>query len=107
MTWCLAIAVVVFLSTFWRRSVGLGLVILLWPAYLIRTTIFGVPTTALELSIYALTVASLIEMARRRDWSRLHLPRWMGTLIMAWVVAWVLATLFSTDRQASWGALKA
>ena len=53
----LLIALAVFLITLWRREYGLAAVVVLWPAYLLRTTIVGVPTTALELSIYALVVA--------------------------------------------------
>lgn len=107
MTLPVLIAATVFLITLWRREYGLGTVILLWPAYLIRTSVAGIPTTALELSIYGLTAAWVIDGLRVRHLVRLRLPRPLYWLMFAWTAAWILATAFSTDKQASLGALKA
>lgn len=101
------ISVLVFLITLWRREYGLAAVILLWPAYLLRTTIDGIPTTALELAIYALVVGWIVTSVRLHKFVWPKLPRHMAWLIGLWVLAWVLATVFSTDHQASLGALKA
>lgn len=101
------IAFAVFLVTLWRRDFGMGALILLWPAYLLRTSLWGVPTTALELSVYGASLAALIVNTYRRQWSRTTLPRWWLTAMLLWVIAWVVATAWSADRQASLGALKA
>lgn len=103
----LAIALVVLLVT-WRRPVdGIALVVLLWPAYLLRTTIQGIPTTALELAIYGLVAGFVLSAIRTRRLIWPKLPKWYHLFGALWILAWVLATLFSTDRQASLGALKA
>lgn len=102
------LAAVVGLIAFWRLPYGLAALIILWPSYLWRATIAGVPTTGLELSIYAVTIAGLIDFFRRRpgfDWLRLA-KIWfffLGLLTLAWVVA----TVFATNHQAALGAFKA
>ncbi len=107
MTYIFLMAAVVLLITLWRREYGLGAVILLWPSYVLRTTISDIPTTALELSIYALAAGWLVRSIISRDFIRPKLPRWMMVLTGLWVVAWILSTALSTDHQASLGAFKA
>lgn len=101
------IAGVIFLIALWRREYGLGAVILLLPAYLLRTTVVGIPTTALELSIYAVFLAWVIRDAARRQFIWPKLPSWALISLVFWVLAWVIATIFSQDQQASLGAMKA
>lgn len=101
------IALVVFLIAIWRRDYGLGAVILLWPAYVVRTAIFGVPTTALEISLYALAVAWIVRDLVPRKGVQPKLPRWIVAGMLLWVAAWAIATAFSRDYQASLGASKA
>lgn len=103
----LLISTTVLLVALWRRDYGLGAVIILWPAYLLRTTIFSVPTTALELSIYALAVAWIVRDVLPRHLIRPELPRWFIVLAGFWVLAWIMSTVFSADLQASLGAFKA
>lgn len=101
------IAAVVFLITVWRREFGVAAVIILWPAYLLRTTIAGIPTTALELSIYALVVGWIVTGWKLKSFFWPRLPRSIYIFIGCWILAWIAATIFSQDRQASLGALKA
>ncbi len=112
----------------WRPVFGLGLLILLWPSYLLRTTVFGVPTTALELSLYMLVLAALVWwLARKPGLSAMSSPRRRGLgietrpngwhwvrmtrltwwLLAAWVVAWKVGVLVAADSTAALGALKA
>ncbi len=101
------ISMAVFMITLWRREYGVAAVILLWPAYILRTTIFGIPTTALELSIYAVVIGWLFMSRSPRYFTWPKLPHWFHPLIILWIIAWVVATVFSQDQQASLGALKA
>ncbi len=103
----LLIFISVLVVTFWKREYGLGAVIVLWPAYLIRTTIHGIPTTALEVSVYSLVVGFVIRAIVNKDLDLPKLPRWFKVCVAFWIVAWLLATAFSTDHQASLGAFKA
>lgn len=105
MIWPLLIAGVVFLLALWRPKFGVVAVTLLWPAYLIRTTIAGIPTTALELSIYSLTAATAMSWFRsRQPWPRL--PRWLWAWLIVLALGWLTATVFSSGHRASLGALK-
>lgn len=106
MTVVISVAVGVFLLSLWRPVYGLGAVMLLWPAYLLRTTVAGIPTTALELSIYGLTLAAAIRWVRSpRPWP--PLPRWLLLWGGVFVVAWVAATTVSPNLRDGLGALKA
>lgn len=101
------IAFTVFLIALWRREYGLSAVILLLPAYILRTTVFGIPTTALELSIYSLFAAWVIQGAARRQFVWPKLPSWALIGLVFWIIAWIVVTIFSQDQQASLGAMKA
>lgn len=92
----------------WRSvRMGVSALILLWPAYLLRTSLFGIPTTALELSIYGVALGAVLRGLLRGGYLLPRLPRWILVLTGAWIVAWTLSTLSSADQQASLGALKA
>lgn len=101
------IAGAVFLLTLWRREYGLGAVIILWPAYLLRTTIAGIPTTALELSIYALVAGCIATSLKQHRLVWPKIPRNIVLFVGLWSLAWISATVFSQDHQASLGAVKA
>lgn len=103
----LSIALLVFVLASVRRIFGLAATILLWPAYLIRTTIMGIPTTALELAIYSVMIVWCWDIARRRDWSVFRLSRLALAALSIWIIGWVTASIGAHDRQASFGALKA
>ncbi len=108
MIWPVIIAVIVFILSLWRPRFGVAAVIVLLPSYLIRTTIHGVPTTALELAIYALAFGVLIDAVRRKQGFRsVYIPRTWLVLFTVWALGWIISTIASTDRTASLGALKA
>lgn len=93
--------------TWWSVEFGLAAVLALLPTYLWRTSAWGIPTTALELTIYGFAVGALLHWALRGGWKRVKLSRRTWALLAAWIFAWLLAAAFSTDRQASLGAVKA
>ncbi len=107
MIWIILICAAMFLLTLWRREIGVAATLLLLPSYLLRTKLFGVPTTALELAIYSVALACAIVTAIKKDFMWPRLPRWFLISIVVWVIAWTLSTLNSTDCQASLGAFKA
>lgn len=101
-------AAAVFAITIWRPRYGLSATILLWPAYLMRTTVLNVPTTALELSLYAVAAAVIIQrLAKKISWHWIRMNRWTWWLLAAWVGAWTIATVAAPDRVAALGASKA
>lgn len=91
----------------WSVEYGLAAVILLLPTYLLRGSLVGIPTTNLELTIYGLVLGAILHWTLRGRWPRLRWPRPAGWLLVVWILAWVVATICSTDREASLGALKA
>lgn len=108
MIWISLIVVVSLGVTLWRPVYGLGFLILLWPSYLLRTEIVGIPTTALELSVYAATVSTILWwVIRKREWHWVKMSRPTWWLLAAWVVAWLVSTFIAEDRTAALGALKA
>lgn len=108
LTLSLAIAATIFLLTVWRPKLGVGAVILLWPAYLLRTELFSIPTTALELSVYATVAGTVVALLMRRlPWHWVQMTRLTWWLLGLWVLAWITATLMADDRQAALGAFKA
>jgi len=96
------------LLTLWRPRLALAAVILGWPLYLLRGDIAGIPTTALELMIYALAVAiGVLVFSKRFSWHWVRMTKWSWIFLGAWVSAWVIATFFSLNQEASLGAMKA
>lgn len=104
----LAITTIVIAIALWRPPLAAAAIILLWPAYLLRTTIAGIPTTALELSLYGALAALIVRLGLRQTiWHWIRLPRDTWWLLSGWGLAWLLATYFAADRHAALGALKA
>ncbi len=104
----LGIAAVVIVIALWRPPLGAAAIILLWPTYLIRTSIAGVPTTALELALYGALAALILRLGFRQTiWHWIRLPRDTWWLLGFWGLAWITATIFAVDHQAALGALKA
>ncbi len=104
----LGLAAIIFGLTIRRSALGASALVMVLPAYLLRTEIVGIPTTALELSIFVAAAGVLVSLWRKRlpwHWVRMTKTTWW--LLGAWVVAWVVATALADDRQAALGALKA
>lgn len=108
MTWIWIIPALVFFLTLRRPVLGVASVIVILPSYLLRTVVGGIPTTVLELSIYASTAAvAALVLSRRLTWAWVRMSRTTWWLLAGWIVAWVLATALADDRTAALGALKA
>jgi O-antigen ligase len=86
---------------------GIYLIIFCLPLYLIRFEIFKIPTTALELLIYALFVLWVIKGGHKGLWAVLKHERLLvwGTLLLLLGVS--IATIFSWDIRISAGIWKA
>ena len=100
--------IIMALIGWWRPMVAAALLSLLWPAYLVRTSVAGVPTTLLEIAIYGAGLGILVSVLAHR-WPRpkIHLSCMTMILTLAWSVAWIIATITSPDHRESLGALKA
>lgn len=73
------------------------------PAYLLRFSIVGIPTTALEILIYLFV--GLIILTR---WGQFRsLPRWVIWPTVLFLLAAVISTIISPDQRAALGILKA
>jgi len=108
MIWLIIIPLAVLAIAIWRPVYGLAAVVLLWPSYLLRGEIAGIPTTVLELSIYAVATTLIIRLLLKKiswQWPRITTTAWI--LISLWIVAWVIATFTAADREAALGAFKA
>lgn len=104
-----------FLAFAWmahkKTENGIYTVIFLLPFYLLRFSLGGIPTTALEVMIYLLFASWWLRNRRqlalrksvRQVYRREGLLAWGITLLWAGVF---LATLNSVDMRSSWGILK-
>ena len=83
------------------------------PAYLIRFKIFGLPTTLLEVLIYILFLLWLAKQAFNGDWritQNIELNRSNKLLFIGlslFIGGALIASLFSSNKEASFGLLKA
>ena len=83
------------------------------PAYLIRFKIFGLPTTLLEVLIYILFLLWLAKQAFNKNWrvtrnielNRSNKLLFIGLLLF--ISGALIASLFSSNKEASFGLLKA
>jgi len=106
--WAWLLAIITALATAWRPMWGMMVLVLAWPSYLLRTSIVGVPTTALELSIYAAAAAILIRLlTKSTTWHWVAMTKTTWWLLALWVIAWITATAMAADTAAALGALKA
>src|SRR3989344_7579483 len=89
------------------------IIVFLLPAYLIRFKIFGLPTTLLEVLIYILFLLWLAKQALNKNWRvtrNIELNRsdkllFIGLLLF--IGGALAASLFSSNKEASFGLLKA
>ncbi|MBI4090299.1 MAG: O-antigen ligase family protein [Candidatus Kerfeldbacteria bacterium] len=96
----------------WPR-LAVAAVVIGSPAYLLRSSVAGVPTTVLEAAVVGAAAGWLVGLATRRSLGRVvdTLRQAVGRplLIPIGLIAagWILATVVSIDLRASLGALKA
>jgi len=80
-----------------------GLVAAAAPAYLIRFSVFGIPTTALEILIYTFVAAVVLSR-----WGNLQFPpRNVLWPIILFILAAVISTIIAPDQRTALGILKA
>jgi O-antigen ligase len=86
---------------------GIYLIIFCLPLYLVRLEIFKIPTTVLELLIYALFVLWLVKRGYRGLWTALKHERLLVWGIVLLLLGVSIATFFSQDFRLSAGIWKA
>ncbi|OGZ32073.1 MAG: hypothetical protein A2V69_01240 [Candidatus Portnoybacteria bacterium RBG_13_40_8] len=87
---------------------GIYLIVFCLPLYLVRFTIFKVPTTALELLIYALFVLWLIKGFKFKDFKNLFVTHYSLFIAIILILIGVgVATFYSWNLRTSLGILKA
>ncbi len=99
------ISLIIFALICWRQmSWGISLIALFVPSYLLRTTIFGIPTTFLELLIYTTAIVFFLKLLIKKEKiqfkSNLILP------IALFLIAAVISVFISPDKVTSLGVLK-
>lgn len=80
----------------------IALICLALPAYLIRFSIFGIPTTALEILIYIVFIIGLVNIKKAAKIPRAYL--WPAGLLL---VAALISVWVSPDKRTALGELKA
>jgi O-antigen ligase len=87
---------------------GICLVVFCLPLYLVRFKVFGIPTTVLEILIYALFIFWLVKEFRFCKFKNLLITNY--SLLVAIILIFIgvsLATIFSSDLRTSAGIWKA
>lgn len=97
--------VLLFALSMWRLHLGVAVVVLLMPAYLVRTAILGVPTTLLELALYVVCFAWLVQ---RLVWENFKIKRTgfgvpLGLLLLAATIG-IVVTPNMVDAVGIWKA---
>ncbi|MFH0829531.1 MAG: O-antigen ligase family protein [Candidatus Kerfeldbacteria bacterium] len=111
-------AVFTALLAFWRPRLALAAVILALPAYLIKTSVAGIPVTVLEGMLIGACIGWFVQrliaygchqQSFKEDvgWVRSALPRNVLMAVAVGIAGWLIATTVSIDIRASLGALKA
>ena len=102
-----ALLLLVFLSYYHHKTAIIILAGLL-PTYLLRFSVFGVPTNLLELAIIAVALAGLIQPAVHSSWrvAWQHLPFTLLVLTLLFILAASVSTYISPHPLTSLGVLK-
>lgn len=106
------LALIPFGLALWRPKYALALIAAALPAYQVRFVVAGIPTTLLELGLFATALGVLIHLVRGRvfrqrvaeGWTALKSLRWP---LVALLASGALATLTAIDHRAALGAFKA
>lgn len=102
---------IVFAYISWRKiETGIYAIILLLPLYLVRANVFGIPTTALEVGIYILSIIWFIKNYRlglfNKTISRILSDRLLLAGIFLLLAGAIISTVLSSDLKTSAGILK-
>lgn len=81
----------------------ISLILLLLPTYLIRFSIFGIPTTVLEILIYIVFLFGLWQ-AYRNGFKKMPLKIWSPVGLL--IVALIISTVISPDKRTALGEFK-
>lgn len=83
---------------------GVGWLTFLVPSYIVRLSIFGIPTNALELGIYVVVLVWAIKLLRKKSrWSGSSFDWWPSLLLL---VSLVSILIVSDDKKMSLGLWK-
>lgn len=102
----LVIVLIVLLVALFQLDFAVALVCALLPLYLLRVEIFDIPTTALELSIYALVFVWLIRLWQKKIFLK-DIPPWLIILGGLFIAVSGLAVLIAADTRIAAGLWKA
>jgi len=81
----------------------ISLILLLLPAYLIRFSVFGIPSTVLEVLIYLVFLYGLWQ-AKKQGFRPIPIKIWLVPALL--VIALIISTLISPDKRVALGELK-
>ena len=102
------------LITAHKTRLGIYLILVLIPSFLIRAEIFSIPTTFIELSIYILAIIWLIKKVKNKNWNiknclktkNYKIKNFLIPVIL-FITAATISTIISPDKRLSLGILKA
>lgn len=102
-----ALMLLAYLAWRWHAK-AVALVAGLLPVYLLRCTVFGIPTNVLEASIAVVTLIGLVQPTVRKQWhvAWRTLPRPVLVSTALFVLAACLSTAISPELRTSLGILK-
>jgi len=81
----------------------ISLILLLLPAYLIRFSVFGIPSTVLEVLIYLVFLYGLWQ-AKKQGFRPIPIKIWLVPALL--VIALIISTLIAPDKRVALGELK-
>ena len=97
----------VFAAVSWRNlRVGIYLILIALPLYLIKFKFGPIPTTLLELMIYTVTLVWVIQVVLNKARVNWQAIRAYGYPLLLIAVGLILGTYVSTDRSVSLGIIK-
>lgn len=103
----ISLFIVIFACFPWRKiEFGIWLIVFFLPIYLLRTEIFDIPSTALELSIYILFAVYFFRNYRIVNWREIISEKMLLIGIILLMAGVVTSTLLSVDVKTSAGILK-
>ncbi|MEX1997371.1 MAG: O-antigen ligase family protein [Candidatus Andersenbacteria bacterium] len=92
----------------WHYHTALVITIFLLPAYLLRLSLFGLPTNVFEISVIVVAILGLCQRAVRHSWliAAQKMPRSVLIFGLCFLGASIIATIISPQTRVSLGILK-